>query len=174
MTTHDFTTSYTNSQGFDHVVEYVCKEYFGGTFAQYVRNTDVELDKKGIDATVTLRCGNQRFIDYKIDNYDTDIIALEIFSDIGSRKPGWSTATTKVTDYIVFVKNHKTYALIFPFSAMQSLLRKDFLNNYKDNEHRLREVRNKSYSTQIALYTVEELVAALGTVIKVDTTLCPS
>ena len=159
---HSFAASFQTSQGYDDLVSAGMQLYLGKSFASYTKNEDLELDKLGVDAIVRRTNGKTVYVDYKIDSYNSDSIALEMWSNKERGKVGWACDTSKLTDYVVFVKPQKQYFLIFPFLQMQHFIRNEVKERPTEFFHRLRDVRNPGYTTSIALFTLEELKKGLG------------
>lgn len=166
-TTHDFHTSLARSQGYDELAAECMARYFGNAFAGYAKNDDIELDKRGVDAIVTLTNGKRLYLDLKVDHYDTDQFTLELWSNTERGKLGWTCDNTKLTDLVVYIKAARNTTYVFPFLQLQHFMRQQCALEPQRLMQRMKVVRNTNYSTTIVLYRTQELLSALGSVVLV-------
>jgi hypothetical protein len=85
-------------------------------------------DKLGADYWIEFPHGQFRSVDAKVrrENWrakDRPEIALEIWSDIKKKKPGWTLDTDKISEYVLFVWLDTGRADLFDFRLLQAVTR---------------------------------------------------
>ena len=161
-TVHEFKQSRARSEGYDDLVANCMQLYFGAAFGRYSKNTDLALDMKGVDATVELTNGKQVYLDLKADSYNTEQVALELWSNTERGKLGWTCDNTKLTDLVVYIKVAKQRLYVFPFLQLQRFMRQQCQSDPNALMDRMKVVRNPNYTTTIALYSTDEMLTAMG------------
>lgn len=93
-----------------------------------IHKAHVENDKRGIDYWLEFAGGKMETLDVKIREKDwalrgdKDNICLELASDEGRGKPGWSLDETKLTDWVLFYWEESGHAEIYPARMVRGAL----------------------------------------------------
>ena len=120
----------------------------------------------GIDRVVTLRSGKTVYIDEKVRSRSYGDIALEQWSDVARKKPGWMQKDL-ACDYIAyaFVPDERCYLL--PFLALRSAWLSngsEWIKNAQESVggYRFVDAKNPTYTTRSIVVPIPDVLSAIS------------
>lgn len=141
------------------------KAFPGYLSAVSVRN-DGWAQRGGIDRVVTLKSGKTVTIDEKVRSTSYGDIALEQWSDMDRRIPGWMQKDL-ACDFIAyaFIPDEKCY--LFPFSILRRAWLEngaEWIANARSGEcgYQFVDARNEGYTTRSIAVPIPDILSAIS------------
>lgn len=168
MTFHNFAESLALSH--EHEDAPWWSNVYGQAFPGYLSAVSVRKDgwaqRGGIDRVVTLASGKTLTVDEKVRSKSYGDIALEQWSDMGRKSPGWMQKNL-ACDFIAyaFIPDERCYLFSFP------LLRRAWLENGRDwiqfardseGGYRFVDAKNGGYTTRSIAVPIPDLLSAVS------------
>lgn len=146
-------------------------EFLGKRFpdALSIRRAGDVNDKMGADFAIEFPHGQFRFVDVKMRRIDfkarrMDDIALEVWSNVERRKPGWALDDSKLTDYYLFVWNDTGRIVMFDARALRAVTRVH-LSRWQASSKSAKQrtpTKSGSYSSSVVFVSSDELARLIG------------
>lgn len=151
---------------------------YGKAFPGYRSAVSIRQDgwaqRGGIDRVITLKSGKTVTVDEKVRAKSYGDIALEQWSDLNRKKPGWMQKDL-ACDFIAyaFIPDERCYLLPFPTLRRAWLLNgAEWLARAKAEEtgYRFIDARNQRYVTRSVAVPIPDLLSAVSQALIVDWT----
>lgn len=155
MITHSWKATKAVGDGIDHQLWVdVLNVHYNGRVLAVVPSEDGKnpVQQAGVDAFCLLTNGSVVTVDFKVDTYTTDRVALEIESNSETGSPGWLVDKGHVNDVLMYYKVNKNLMFIIEMCDLRRLYWEnqfEWHNKCEDRKEGFMMIRakNKTYTT---------------------------
>ncbi len=169
MSASDFNTdlAMSDSPEVADSIEAACRAYFGKELLA-VHKAHKTNDKLGVDFWLEFS-GKMEALDVKIRRFDYSLrgdsrtCCLELMSNIGTGKPGWSTDPSKLTDWILFHYLESGLSVIYSARQLRSAVNGQLPELRKFGKPAVQATKSgsSSYQSESLFVSHRELGAAI-------------